>query len=179
MPNDPLRTKLRGIINDVAEAETSPKFEPHMTIISIPFPSSTPELSGALTPILQKYKNLKLQFKSLFVGSSYFISLVISLQKTPSLSAFQQEVVQCLHSALGIDIPPKEFFPHISLYYGETSTEERDRIASSIRANGVSSDEDGLAVNGAAESLPNEIWVVQTEGSVRDWKVLEIVKLES
>lgn len=103
----------------------------------------------------------------------------MSLQNTSSLSAFQREVCDALRNATGTKTPQKDFFPHISLYYGEIPTKERHRIASSIRAKGVSSDEDGTSIDGKGDCLPAEIWMVKTEGKVEDWKVLDVIKLEN
>ena len=173
-----MRSKLRTIIYDVAEVEESPKFEPHMTIISIDPPETMPKLSDTLAPIVQRYKDLNLQFDPLFIGSSYFISVALLLRKEPSLLAFQQEILDALPSVTGKSIPPQKYFPHISLYYGDSSAEERERIASFIRSKGVASDHTETTVDGASGCIPEEIWVVETVGKADDWKVVEVIKLE-
>jgi hypothetical protein len=179
MPKEPLRSKLREIIENVAESETSPKFEPHMTIISLHSPGSIPKLADTLAPIMQKYKDLTLHPNLLFIGSSYFVSVALSLRKEALLLAFQREVLDALPAVTGETIPPNDFFPHISLFYGETSTEERERIASFVRSKGVASDESGASVDGITETIPGEIWVVETVGKTEDWKVVEIISWSS
>jgi Cyclic phosphodiesterase-like protein len=179
MPKEPLRSKLREIIDNVADSEKSPKFEPHMTIISLHSPEPMPKLTDTLAPILHKYKDLTLQFNSLFIGSSYFVSVALSLRKEALLLAFQGDVLAALPTVTGKPIPPNDFFPHISLFYGDTSVEERERIASFIRSRGVDSDDSGATVDGLLDCLPEEIWVVETVGSTEDWKVVEIISCSS
>jgi 2'-5' RNA ligase len=176
MPKQPLRSKLREIIDNVADSEKSPKFEPHMTIISLHPPDPMPNLIDTLTPILHKYKDLTLQFNSLFIGSSYFVSVALSLRKEVNLLAFQREVLVALPTK---PIPPNNFSPHISLFYGDTSVEERERIASFIRSKGVDSDDSGASVDGNVDCHPEEIWVVETVGRTEDWKVVEIISCSS
>lgn len=112
-----------------------------MTITTVPLPGSTLALGGGQSeggggssdiPSFQeslrelilgdeRYKNLRIEFKHpLFVGSSYFVSVVIALQPTESLVDFQKQVLSLVSEKLGLSISGTSFFfPHVSLYYGD------------------------------------------------------------
>ncbi|KAG8835366.1 hypothetical protein FRC17_003849 [Serendipita sp. 399] len=178
IPSQPLKSQIQTIINEVADAEKAPKFEPHMTVVTIPCPSAIPPLQSSLMPVLTRFENLRLTFKSLFVGTSYFVSVALLLQPTAALVEFQKDIVNALSQELGIDSPDRPFLPHISLYYGDISPEDRERIASAIRARGVLDNETdaGLSIGGVNSNLPDELWVVKTEGPVESWEVIEMIQ---
>ncbi|KAG8760722.1 hypothetical protein FRC14_002218 [Serendipita sp. 396] len=176
IPSQPLKSQIQTIINEVADAERAPKFEPHMTVVSIPCPSAIPPLQSSLMPVLTRFESLRLAFKSLFVGTSYFISVALLLHPTPALVEFQRDIVRALSQELGGEPSDKPFLPHISLYYGNISSEDRERIASAIRDKGLLDNDAGLTIGGVSSNLPDELWVVKTEGPVESWEVIEMIQ---
>lgn len=171
-----MRSRLQAIIDDVSNANESPKFVPHMTIVSIPSPGEIPSLKEPFSEALRQNEGLELKFKSLFIGSSYFISVALSLDQTPPLLKFQKDISAAFHATVGVQDLERPFFPHISLFYGERSREEREGIASSIVEKEVKSDSnDSVKVDGVNGCTPSEIWVMKTDGKVEDWEILETI----
>lgn len=177
IPSQPCKSQIQTIINDVADAERSPKFEPHMTVVSVECPNAVPPLDACLSPILRNFERLRLGFKELFIGTDYFVSVAIALSPSGPLLEFRREIVEAVTRELGVPVPEKPFFPHISLHYGDIAAEDRERIASHIRTKGVESGNwAGLKIGGVVSNLPDELWVVKTEGPVESWEVLEMIQ---
>lgn len=173
------RSDLRSIINEVANDESSPNFEPHITIVSVALPAKIPTLDD-LSSVLKGYSKLDLNFKSIFVGSSYFMSVALLLEPTLDLLEFQKDVCLTFFDAIGVENPGKPFIPHISLFYGDRTQEERERIASFIRSKWVTTENDnGVSIKGRSGCFSHEMWVVKTEGSVRHWEVLAKIGIGS
>lgn len=147
-----------------------------MTITSVPFISDAiPTFSESMKKIIEEHKELRLAFKyPLFIGSSYFVSVVLGLQPNEPLLKFQKDVLSVVSEKLGLSISGTVFFPHVSLYYGEG---DRNKIATSISQEAtITEDTEKLILDGTRELKPSEIWVVKCEGPVEEWGVLEKIE---
>jgi hypothetical protein len=150
-----------------------------MTIVSIPNPGEVPSFQEPFSAVLKEHEGLKLGFKSLYIGNSYFISVALALDPTPALLSFQNDIAKAFYPAVGMKDVGKPFFPHISLYYGEREPEERERIAAFIREKGVDGEGgQGIRVDEYHDCSPCELWVMKTEGKVEEWKLLETIHVQ-
>ncbi|KAJ2932903.1 hypothetical protein H1R20_g4182, partial [Candolleomyces eurysporus] len=160
-----------------------PKFLPHVTLATIP----SRDLSEIRNAIPQAQSSFPIKFSSVDVGNHYFRSVYISVELTEELAALHKEFHE------NIKVPPKTpSFPHCSICYiadEDAANGERERFAEELRVAGkvrgdgegsvslrcVSSDGEEVWMNSYEAK---EIWVVQCEGPVEEWKVLDQIKLD-
>ncbi|PVF98858.1 LigT-like protein, partial [Serendipita vermifera] len=176
IPPEPLQSVLESMIKAVSKMEGSPSFKPHMTIATFPVPSDIPPIEPILAPLRNEWAGLKPRFQSLHIGSSYFVSVALALQPTDQLKEFQERIRQELSFKLNLQAPDKPFFPHISLFYGDVSMEKRKNVETAIR--GLAGPRlveygDSIMIDDYDHFIPDEIWVVKTEGRAEEWEVLE------
>lgn len=101
-------------------------------------------------------------------GSSFFQSVLIPLDPTPALIVFRDSVRQILGFSSHF------YFPHLSLFYGDRSAEEREAIVEDLKRDGITQiGSEGVSVAGIHSFEVAELWIVKTEGKVGDWKILE------
>lgn len=111
-------------INKLSEKYNSPKFEPHVTLLSglrhgeTELIQLTKTLAGALTPfdILLTHAGYR---------DKYYQSLYVHVKKNEALINAYQTALQLFDIEEG-----EEFIPHLSLMYGDFSQEEKERILS-------------------------------------------------
>ena len=169
---------MRGF-DDGTSGESFPKFEPHVTLASLPLDIP---VSAILAGVPQGQKQIDISYKSLEIGTHYFRSVYIAVKLSPELSALHQHV----HAALQTD-PKTPAYPHLSLAYvtdKDAETRLRHQFAESLE---VKEANDGIALgvgDGRDESKDwiagfraDEIWIVRCEGPVETWKVLDIIRL--
>jgi 2'-5' RNA ligase len=160
-----------------------PKFLPHVTLATIP----SFDLSEIRNAIPQSQRSFPIKFSSVDVGNHYFRSVYISVELTGELAALHKEFHE------NIKVPPKTpSFPHCSICYiadEDAVNEEREKFAKELRVAGKVRVDGERSVSlrcmsSAGEEVwmssyeAKEIWVVQCEGAVEEWKVLDQIKLE-
>ena len=101
--NDSLR-RVGGLIDDIAQAEGTEKFEPHVTLVSSIY--SLEKAEEILDKIVKKKINVS--FDSYSTGNSYFQRLYLT--SSDNLGFF--------NAISGIEGWPSLWIPHLSLYYG-------------------------------------------------------------
>jgi len=158
-----------------------PRFHPHITLATF---SSLP--SPPLRELLPSIKATPVYFESIKVGSSYLGSLSVVVSKSPELMDLCDYIVRHLNTVHRIRTSSCSF-PHMSLFYlDEAVRGERIRLANILRSSGRVVEQRGGAgvalnctLDGAAPKFHamtgftgSEIWLVDCNGGVADWKVL-------
>ncbi|KAF7338041.1 Cyclic phosphodiesterase [Mycena venus] len=158
--------------NPQLNSETSyPKFEPHITLASLPDP--VPSLDTLLSSIPHAQSALPVTFDAIEVGDHYFRSVYIAVHPSPALLELHRHV----HDKLGI--PPKTpKYPHISLCYvndEDAAAGERDKYFQELEKSGkIRKDGSSVSLNcgesGEEDWLSRfestEIWLARCEGPV-------------
>ena len=173
---------------------------PHVTLAS--FPSCTPlaSLRAALSPPLAS--PLHLSFSALRSSHHFFRSLLVSLPLSPPLARLHQSILTNIDSSLHPP-SPQPLFPHLSLLYiQDTHASDRERTREALCERGIvrnAPDSDGVEFfiptvvpssgdvlnegEGESESERlsgfdvSHVWIVQCEGPVHEWKVLDKISL--
>ncbi|TFK42480.1 2',3'-cyclic-nucleotide 3'-phosphodiesterase [Crucibulum laeve] len=178
--------RLQAIMHLRAEEPHSnssyPKFTPHITLALVPkdLNFELPTLRAAVPPSQER---LAIDFESVEVGSTYFRSVYIAVKLSPELTTLHQHV----HASLGVD-PKTPSFPHVSLcYIDDNEEDERRRFQKTLQSEGRIREEfpGSVAVNCGPNDEEDwmsgfeaaEIWVVNCEGPVEEWEILEKIPI--
>ncbi|WVQ94561.1 hypothetical protein IAU59_001641 [Kwoniella sp. CBS 9459] len=162
--------RLQSLINELASLESaSPTFDPHITLlhpidISIPLPEIHETLRAAIESASGTAGGLKdftVQLSPAQSGSKYYQSVLAPVKPESKLLALRREC----ETAFGLkDLP--DYFPHLSLLYGELSKERRDEIA---KVGNEQGELDKVEVDMVA--------IVRCVGTPEDWEVVGTEKL--
>ena len=173
---------------ELATGLVLPSFEPHITLGT--FPSTTPidKLKDAIPPNTHP---LPIHFSSVRSGDHYFRSVYVKIKLTEELSRLHAHI----HDTLGLSAKTPEF-PHLSLFYvSDDYASERERMANRLTSSGCvrssAAEAVELVVFSSQDEKDNgqglqrvvqgfeapEIWIVQCEGPVESWVVLDRVSL--
>lgn len=130
IPPDGIYEKLATLISSLSAQYATPRFEPHVTLVSRIFLSESKAISR--TDRLAKLLHpLLLTSGRICVGDEYFKSLFISVRKTGPLQDANLKARKIFNQ-------PEDptFSPHLSLMYGKLDTERKEKIfsAGAIRA---------------------------------------------
>ena len=167
-------------------SKSYPDFHPHVTLLT--FQSTNPPSLQTLLP--PNIYAAPVSFKRLWVGNTYLGSLSVSVHRYKPLLNLHGSVLDHLDR---LGIPPKSrgFHPHVSLFYlDETFHGERQQLAFELRQLcRVKEERLGDAAESVGLICPTsgppresdfmygftgaEIWLVDCNGSVREWEVLE------
>lgn len=158
-----------------------PDFQPHITLATTPSAAklreSIPDNQAAIRP----------RFRSIDVGDKYFMSVYARVHDVDALAVLRQHLSARLGDAA---VPP---IPHVSLYYIDNADAgEREKVREELknkgriveRADGVALDcsKDPENTDSPDEVLEGidgeEIWIMQCNGPVPTWEVLDKVKLK-
>jgi len=170
-----------SIIEEASESKSYPAFQPHVTLVgsvpSSPLPSSTIQnvLSVTRSPV-------DLKFKQVEMGDHYFRSVYLAMHLTDDLVDLHGR----MHLNLGIH-PQTPKFPHLSLAYitdEDAGNGEREKYYERLQicVPGLARlGEDGsIEINigqdeehWISEFPCGEAWVVECNGPVEGWTVLE------
>jgi len=156
-----------------------PYFEPHITLASVS--SSSAPLLPDLCAVIRATGLLSVEFESIEIGSHFFRSVYVAIKTTPALTALHEH----LHTKLGLE-PHTPAFPHLSLCYiddEDGQKGEREMFSKDLESTGkverghhrvrLHCGESGW-MDGFSAS---EVWVVNCEGPVEGWTILDRVSL--
>ncbi|KAK8861247.1 hypothetical protein IAR55_002066 [Kwoniella newhampshirensis] len=180
IPSKPATPEYQSLISHLASLErASPTFVPHITLLH-PISTSIPvdEIKATLRSAIEKAKssssttaqspssNPSPDSKSLFhgplrlkpaqSGSKYYQSVLAPVHPTPPLLALRKQVQE----AFGLNELP-DYFPHLSLLYGELTQERRDELAKVANDRGF---KDEVEVE--------DVVIVDSEGVPEGWKMV-------
>jgi hypothetical protein len=149
-----------------------------LTLVTIP--TNPLALSTLRAALPSTERPLPVRFKTLETGSRYFTSVFLAIHPTPALTALHARI----HDVLGLE-PKTLHFPHVSLGYVDDSDallrtafverlEQAGRVGGgdgTVRLRFGASEDGGCPWIEGFEGM--EIWIVECDGPVEEWKVLE------
>ncbi len=160
IPDGKNYTNLSHLICKLSEKYNSPFFEPHVTLIG--------NLSGKKEEIISKSSKLASQISPYKIKISnpaylneYFKSLFLKVEKT-------KEVMDANLKAKEIFSYNKEseYFPHLSLMYGNSSPDIKEKIISKLEKINL-------------EFKVEELYLFSTAGKPENWYEIEKFDLKS
>ncbi|WVR04135.1 hypothetical protein IAU60_001134 [Kwoniella sp. DSM 27419] len=164
---------LQSLINRLASLENlSPSFEPHITLLSsIDISTPLSEVRSKVRQAIQaassknSLRNLAVDLAPAQKGEKYYQSVLAPVKPSAALLALREECERafCLK---GTGLP--EYFPHISLLYGELSSERREEIA------GIANK---VVELGSVEV--DEVAIVRCVGTAESWQVVGTERIGS
>ena len=170
MPDVPEWTQLDALIKGVAKHQhNSPSFEPHITLwYPIAITTSPEEIVTALRDIVSQWKSqtgadkpgLPLELGDPQTGEYYYQCVLAPVQPTDALLALRR-IVEAKWGPT-----TKEYFPHLSLMYGDVEEAEREKVAHELQA-----------ANVPRSITCSMIAVVDSRGPADQWKIVDRVQL--
>jgi len=157
-----LSAKLSLCIAQISEQYRTPIFTPHVTLLG--------DIDGAQDDVRQKCHQLvsflpayKIRLGKISSNGTYFQILFSKVKETAGVmraNSFAQEI---------FNMSQKDYFPHLSLAYGNFSLNEIKTLKADIRQKQIKT----VGKKFVARRI--ELW--QTEGPVADWKKIAIFRL--
>jgi 2',3'-cyclic-nucleotide 3'-phosphodiesterase len=169
VPSRKERESLQAVISSLSKDIGSPDFPPHITLLSDRSPFIIPsEVSQLPIPTVPRFK---VEFKVVQTGGTFYQSVLVAVHPSGELL----ELHRLTREALSVPASPETvYFPHLSLFYGDPSQEEKEAIAQALYDDGRAVQTNGqVTVGGVNHFEVSEAWVVRTEGLPADWKVLD------
>jgi betaine-aldehyde dehydrogenase len=128
LPLDATQSALRKAVESAADAHSGPRFEPHVTLHTAHIPEAD------IGSLLAKLKDisagfgahtLPVHFSSLKTGTTRHQSVLVEAQKSESLLKLKTAT----SAALGGQ-PAGEYYPHLSVWYGEDNNHRQEAFKS-------------------------------------------------
>ena len=120
---------LRALIDALASTHGAPTFEPHLTLHVAECPVEA-DIGEVLGRVADRHAGLALAALATDHSEAYYKALFVNvsreLQDGPGLDALRRDLVDRL-PVVGTSYP---FHPHVSLLYGELTTQARSALAS-------------------------------------------------
>lgn len=121
IPNDPVYSKLKSIVDDLANSHGNPTFEPHLTLIG-DIEGDIPEIKEKMQSLKDSAKSLNLTLSEVSISTTFFQSVFIRVKSTAALMQLNMDAKKLFN------LENNFFMPHISLFYGG-SLEEREKLS--------------------------------------------------
>ena len=154
MPQKETYDEFQKIIQDLSKAYGTPRFEPHVTLVS--------GLSGNKDLLVEKIDALTLgkhKFSVTTKGVDYirgfFTSLLLNIQNTPEIDQLNAQARQYL-----TPFGQGPHHPHLSLLYGDITSQEQKRIIADLNCAGQT-------------ILLNKLKLVRGHSDVSQWRVIK------
>lgn len=129
VPAEPTAALLRQVVDELAAEHGSPAFVPHVTVL--PFLPHSEEEIAAILPRLRRLLPLHADMLTVSCDDSpVWRAMYLETTPTPEL----QQAHDLTEELLGV--PHGPYAPHLSLMYSSLPTDERRRIAASVRPPG-------------------------------------------
>jgi len=163
----PTLESAQGVVTELIKSETtSPAFSPHITLLH-PVSKSTPvdqikSLLGDCIKQADLKDKLPLSLKQAQGGSHYYQSVLAPVSPDEKLSKLREACEQ----AFGWQ-GDSVYFPHLSLLYGDITTERREELAKKVN--------EEMTLPKCVEI--KEIAVVDCTGSAGQWRTVATVSI--
>lgn len=173
VPPQKERNALRKVIDSIAEEQHSDAFEPHITLASLSSGTSTEGWTDAIAAQLQHHGPILVAFDKVRTGTTFFQSVLADIQWDKTLFAFRADIIASITQGRAPDPKIRPYwYPHASLFYGSPPQTVKEAIVRTLKDTG---DEETCTVAKIKQFDANEVWIVQTDGHVKEWKVLDKV----
>jgi len=153
MPQKETVDQLQKIIQGLSEAYGTPVFEPHVTLIS--------GLSGNEDALVKKIdaftlgkRKFSVTTKGIDYARGFFTALFLNIQNTPEIDQLNTQVREYLKP-----FGQGPYHPHLSLLYGDITSQEKERIIA------------GLNLAGQTITL-DKLKLVKGHSDVAQWQVI-------
>ncbi len=124
IPTDPVYSKLKSVIDDLAISRGNPSFEPHLTLLG-DIEGQIPVIKEKMQNLKDSAKNLDLTLSEVSISTTFFQSVFVRVKSTAALMQLNIDAKELFN------LDNNFFMPHISLFYGG-SLEERETLANEI-----------------------------------------------
>jgi len=127
IPKGETYNKLSSLIIRLSNKYNTPMFKPHVTLIG-GFDISEKDAISKTTEIAKNLKPYSIKINNLLYLNEYYKSLFLKVEKT-------KDVIKANFLARKIfnDERNEEYFPHLSLMYGNSSNQIKEKIISEIK----------------------------------------------
>lgn len=140
-------------IQAVYQPLTTPKFEPHITIIgAVTLKGEIKSILKVVEAVVKNLRPIPIELTEISSSTTYFQCVFARVK--PTLELFRAH--QLIKSALRHS-DPSMYVPHMSLVYGNLKLEERFKIAESIKLPVTNFTADRISVI-SADSLNPKTW---------------------
>lgn len=117
MPPQDVASQLAAVIDELSRHHSTPRFAPHLTLAG--GIRSTDIAAGKLRQLAREIGTVEIRPLRLVTREEFFRCIVIEVE-------LGDELIRARRSAERLfDLTPEEFWPHISLVYGELDEETR------------------------------------------------------
>ncbi|KZT60455.1 LigT-like protein [Calocera cornea HHB12733] len=168
LPPPPKAAKiLQGVIDKLADKYDSPKFQPHITLLTrVPEGMSVDEVLVRIRSVVPPEEPLHIKLSRVESGGHFFQCVLAPVEQTDYLMALNAEVRKAISPH-----DTAKYFPHLSLIYGDYTKEKKDGIVQDIYDEGLADQRmDGVEIAGIEAFEVTEIWVVDTSKPIDQWK---------
>ena len=118
---------LSNLVKNLADKHLGPIFEPHLTILG-DVQLELDELSEKVKRVAEKSPVVQLETSSVEYSTTYYQCIFVRVKPTPELMQLYDDLKDALELK-----KPSVFMPHISLFYGNLSYQERQEVVSSLQ----------------------------------------------
>ncbi len=152
MPEPAERARLEALIHRLSHRLGTPPFTPHVTLLG-GLHGGEQGLVDRLHELARDLPPLSLRLTQVGGQDAFFRCLYVEAEGGAALGASHAR------AAAQLDVRTRaSFFPHLSLVYGQLSSEQKRRLAGELRPE----------VEARTVLFP-ELWLVHTEGHVTEW----------
>jgi len=141
-PQGNTQKRLKAVVKDLSKKFKGPIFEPHTTLLG-PILEDEDEVVRKTQALARKIAPFKLTLGDVDYSSTYFQCVFVRVKTSVPLLEARMEA----QKAFNIN---SFFMPHMSLYYGNTEPEVREKIAESVKLPNLSFIVDRLIVTPAS-----------------------------
>lgn len=147
IPPPEVASEYSGVIEELSARYGTPRFRPHLTLVSGIESLIDP------APLVPRVRDLEIRPLRIVVGDDYYRCIVVEVAASAELVALRREAEMLCGVAGG------EFWPHISLVYGDLGVGEKREIVAR------------LARFPLAPFCAGAIETVAIEGTPEQWRV--------
>ena len=160
IPPQELCGELQGVISQLAQEYQSISFVPHVTVLARIQEGSETDLIGKTERLAELLEPLQISLSEVCTEDAYYRALY--------LKAEEHEALHTAHSQALSMFGMKDsvlYTPHLSLYYGNTSVESKEKMIESLSLS--------IPIRFRADHL----YLYKTEGEAHQWKLVHQSKL--
>jgi 2'-5' RNA ligase len=151
-PEKQIKKEIKDIIINIANKYSGPVFNPHITLIARVENFTEKEIIEKTKKLAKNIEPFNISLNNIEKGNEYFRSVYINAERTDEIMNSYKKAIDLF----GLKYE-KEYKPHLSLFYGDVSDKERDKIISNIDYNRTS-------------FKVNKLHIYHTPGKVDTWK---------
>ena len=151
--------KIEQIKQQINETFNGPDFDVHLTI-SGPFQDLTPEIKKLFKDLAKTIQQTKLETQGYDFKEQYFQAFFIKVKKSRQLLRLKEKIdaVFCLNTT--------EYFPHISLFYGEEGILKKSMFAETL-------------TDAPKNIILNTLSLVEVNEEIESWKIIQSAKIST